>query len=704
MVVLCGANPEVESLGPATSLGPQLSVGGTGDEAKDANDPIALVEDHAENTFVSEGEAAGIELFDNVESGQPEGTFAIPGNQPDLESSMDERIQKYIQARLASPEVVAMIKAETARFNKRNPGALSMHKAKADAPRDPLQAAEQKMEASVEAQLALPSTKRKIDQETKVAVAAEADKIQKRLHLAEETKQSVNVEASQVLGKLKDQADRDMAKASSRLEGSSSALKQVGNQISAEGKAKLQKNLADAKAKVKAAAGEESEVSKLEKEKKALEEAAVEQQLAKDNKDIRKSLQGKMRAEVTERVKVGAEETADSKIKDIAESIDAGVKRAETLKKIAEEKKRMLAAMKIPKVDLDNDKYWTRRRSFRAEKAKLTGELLETPKQEQAEKAQKEKKQEAEAAKKKKEQAKAEEADQAEAEKAVMQAGKQALKDQVAEQMPPNLVATLAASAVGVAEAEELSEEESAVPVEELPKVDLTEEAKADLSLEQAKNSENEQKALAHRLSNRIDAAIDREAELRKEVQDALNLKQAKEARAGIARAELDKSKDKDQLKLTKVRLSAAKATVLEAEQRVEAIKAKKVPVGLKQVAEKVSPQQLVIAADEVVQKMHVQKEEPAAEPPKIEVARENTPDPEPEPEPEPEPKPETQAQKEERLKQAVKDTTKNHQQAVEGEAHEHLKVHDAQMAVSKVLKDVKPAMAGVFSGGAVVP
>merc|ERR1711865_686333 len=500
-----------------------------------------------------------------------ETTPAVANKLPEEPSTVLANIKSYVSERMASPDVVALREFELNRFKKKYPGALDLA-VKNTEPATAEEAARGKIEAAILKSMKSTANKAKMMAAEKAAVANEVKKIDNKVHLKQIVSENVTVSAQSALKKDEVVIQKEEAQEKSKVATLSEAAKVVG----AAGQPKIQARIAIAKEEVAADEAQAAKAKELGANLQAEVRKDVKKDLKANDKLMKAAVSKDVKKDVEEKVEQKAQDAAEKAIKDVVSSMKKGMDRAVARKKRDEEIKLAKARLMARNADpTDSDEYWSRRRRYAERKADMLEKIDDSKKGkfiEERIKANARKKQKAEqkiALEKSK--AKELEDERAAEKKAKVDkelATKAGLKAQIKDQLSSAFVnAIVTQSVVETEDKEKDSEEkkesqlspesaakeedpegsvqekkESAAKEEkeEEPETSVQKEARLKEEYELFNSKLGEQKVLAEAEKLRVTKAKARINRRNDAVQDAVMMKQAKDATVLLTNAQVE--------------------------------------------------------------------------------------------------------------------------------------------------------------------
>merc|ERR1712086_644628 len=472
-----------------------------------------------------------------------ETTPAVANKLPEEPSTVLANIKSYVSERMASPDVVALREFELNRFKKKYPGALDLA-VKNTEPATAEEAARGKIEAAILKSMKSAANKAKMMAAEKAAVANEVKKIDNKVHLKQIVSENVTVSAQSALKKDEVVIQKEEAQEKSKVATLSEAAKVVG----AAGQPKIQARIAIAKEEVAADEAQAAKAKELGANLQAEVRKDVKKDLKANDKLMKAAVSKDVKKDVEEKVEQKAQDAAEKAIKDVVSSMKKGMGRAVARKKRDGEIKLAKARLMARNADpTDSDEYWSRRRRYAERKADMLEKIDDSKKGkfiEERIKANARKKQKAEqkiALEKSK--AKELEDERAAEKKAKVDkelATKAGLKAQIKDQLSSAFVNAIATQSV--VETEDKEEE---------PETSVQKEARLKEEYELFNSKLGEQKVLAEAEKLRVTKAKARINRRNDAVQDAVMMKQAKDATVLLTNAQVEFKKHKANLELS---------------------------------------------------------------------------------------------------------------------------------------------------------
>merc|ERR1712086_1037418 len=491
-----------------------------------------------------------------------ETTPAVANKLPEEPSTVLANIKSYVSERMASPDVVALREFELNRFKKKYPGALDLA-VKNTEPATAEEAARGKIEAAILKSMKSAANKAKMMAAEKAAVANEVKKIDNKVHLKQIVSENVTVSAQSALKKDEVVIQKEEAQEKSKVATLSEAAKVVG----AAGQPKIQARIAIAKEEVAADEAQAAKAKELGANLQAEVRKDVKKDLKANDKLMKAAVSKDVKKDVEEKVEQKAQDAAEKAIKDVVSSMKKGMGRAVARKKRDGEIKLAKARLMARNADPTNsDEYWSRRRRYAERKADMLEKIDDSKKGkfiEERIKANARKKQKAEqkiALEKSK--AKELEDERAAEKKAKVDkelATKAGLKAQIKDQLSSAFVNAIATQSVVETEDKEKDSEEKkesqlspeSAAKEEEPETSVQKEARLKEEYELFNSKLGEQKVLAEAEKLRVTKAKARINRRNDAVQDAVMMKQAKDATVLLTNAQVEFKKHKANLELS---------------------------------------------------------------------------------------------------------------------------------------------------------
>merc|ERR1712086_126356 len=488
-----------------------------------------------------------------------ETTPAVANKLPEEPSTVLANIKSYVSERMASPDVVALREFELNRFKKKYPGALDLA-VKNTEPATAEEAARGKIEAAILKSMKSAANKAKMMAAEKAAVANEVKKIDNKVHLKQIVSENVTVSAQSALKKDEVVIQKEEAQEKSKVATLSEAAKVVG----AAGQPKIQARIAIAKEEVAADEAQAAKAKELGANLQAEVRKDVKKDLKANDKLMKAAVSKDVKKDVEEKVEQKAQDAAEKAIKDVVSSMKKGMGRAVARKKRDGEIKLAKARLMARNADpTDSDEYWSRRRRYAERKADMLEKIDDSKKGkfiEERIKANARKKQKAEqkiALEKSK--AKELEDERAAEKKAKVDkelATKAGLKAQIKDQLSSAFVNAIATQSVVETEDKEKDSEEKKESAakeekEEEPETSVQKEARLKEEYELFNSKLGEQKVLAEAEKLRVTKAKARINRRNDAVQDAVMMKQAKDATVLLTNAQVEFKKHKANLELS---------------------------------------------------------------------------------------------------------------------------------------------------------
>merc|ERR1712166_666160 len=407
------------------------------------------------------------------------------------------------------------------------------------------------------------ANKAKMRAAEKAAVANEVKKIDNKVHLKQIVSENVTVSAQSALKKDEVVIQKEEAQEKSKVATLSEAAKVVG----AAGQPKIQARIAIAKEEVAADEAQAAKAKELGANLQAEVRKDVKKDLKANDKLMKAAVSKDVKKDVEEKVEQKAQDAAEKAIKDVVSSMKKGMDRAVARKKRDEEIKLAKARLMARNADpTDSDEYWSRRRRYAERKADMLEKIDDSKKGkfiEERIKANARKKQKAEqkiALEKSK--AKELEEERAAEKKAKVDkelATKAGLKAQMKDQLSSEFVNAIATQSVVETEDKEKDSEEKkesqlspeSAAKEEEPEGSVQEEARLKEEYELFNSKLGEQKVLAEAEKLRVTKAKARINRRNDAVQDAVMMKQAKDATVLLTNAQVEFKKHKANLELS---------------------------------------------------------------------------------------------------------------------------------------------------------
>merc|ERR1712086_1168637 len=491
-----------------------------------------------------------------------ETTPAVANKLPEEPSTVLANIKSYVSERMASPDVVALREFELNRFKKKYPGALDLA-VKNTEPATAEEAARGIIEAAILKSMKSAANKAKMMAAEKAAVANEVKKIDNKVHLKQIVPENVTVSAQSALKKDEVVIQKEEAQEKSKVATLSEAAKVVG----AAGQPKIQARIAIAKEEVAADEAQAAKAKELGANLQAEVRKDVKKDLKANDKLMKAAVSKDVKKDVEEKVEQKAQDAAEKAIKDVVSSMKKGMGRAVARKKRDGEIKLAKARLMARNADPTNsDEYWSRRRRYAERKADMLEKIDDSKKGkfiEERIKANARKKQKAEqkiALEKSK--AKELEDERAAEKKAKVDkelATKAGLKAQIKDQLSSAFVNAIATQSVVETEDKEKDSEEKkesqlspeSAAKEEEPETSVQKEARLKEEYELFNSKLGEQKVLAEAEKLRVTKAKARINRRNDAVQDAVMMKQAKDATVLLTNAQVEFKKHKANLELS---------------------------------------------------------------------------------------------------------------------------------------------------------
>merc|ERR1712086_764731 len=491
-----------------------------------------------------------------------ETTPAVANKLPEEPSTVLANIKSYVSERMASPDVVALREFELNRFKKKYPGALDLA-VKNTEPGTAEEAARGKIEAAILKSMKSAANKAKMMAAEKAAVANEVKKIDNKVHLKQIVPENVTVSAQSALKKDEVVIQKEEAQEKSKVATLSEAAKVVG----AAGQPKIQARIAIAKEEVAADEAQAAKAKELGANLQAEVRKDVKKDLKANDKLMKAAVSKDVKKDVEEKVEQKAQDAAEKAIKDVVSSMKKGMGRAVARKKRDGEIKLAKARLMARNADPTNsDEYWSRRRRYAERKADMLEKIDDSKKGkfiEERIKANARKKQKAEqkiALEKSK--AKELEDERAAEKKSKVDkelATKAGLKAQIKDQLSSAFVNAIATQSVVETEDKEKDSEEKkesqlspeSAAKEEEPETSVQKEARLKEEYELFNSKLGEQKVLAEAEKLRVTKAKARINRRNDAVQDAVMMKQAKDATVLLTNAQVEFKKHKANLELS---------------------------------------------------------------------------------------------------------------------------------------------------------
>merc|ERR1711937_1129592 len=503
LCVLCGASPEVISLQEAgQSKLPGVSGGADGDRMQAVKESVTdAVAKVGAQTAQEAAEQAAQKL---LKTPSKQELIAERKKLP-----MMDRIEAHVKAYLSSPRVQKLIQEEVRNYREENAAALALRMAQLEKPVTPEEAVRDAVEKQIKETMAdSPDIKEKTEALENKAVDKEVKQVEAKVELKKKQAKAIENAAEAKLTSEETKVEKKASAAAEKV----NVLTTAVSALSGDGKKQTLARISKAETEKKEADKKEAEFREEKEHLKQEEQAEEEAEEADAAKAIQTVVKDKVKQEVETKVQLQADQAADAKVKDIADNIKEGVEKAEQRAELLAKKKAMMDEItsKIKPNNVDEDRYWQRRRRFAAEKQRVTGELdaWKSPK-----KAKKE------------------------------EAGQQALKADLQKKLTPRLLNAVAKAALETTEENEDEDDDEDEDGDEESEVDVLDSQK------------EEAEALAEETQGRIEDALQRIAASRATVKSATNVAEAKVARASMERAskELKKDEDKKQIQVEKV-------------------------------------------------------------------------------------------------------------------------------------------------------
>merc|ERR1712086_123925 len=484
-----------------------------------------------------------------------ETTPAVANKLPEEPSTVLANIKSYVSERMASPDVVALREFELNRFKKKYPGALDLA-VKNTEPGTAEEAARGKIEAAILKSMKSAANKAKMMAAEKAAVANEVKKIDNKVHLKQIVSENVTVSAQSALKKDEVVIQKEEAQEKSKVATLSEAAKVVG----AAGQPKIQARIAIAKEEVAADEAQAAKAKELGANLQAEVRKDVKKDLKANDKLMKAAVSKDVKKDVEEKVEQKAQDAAEKAIKDVVSSMKKGMGRAVARKKRDGEIKLAKARLMARNADpTDSDEYWSRRRRYAERKADMLEKIDDSKKGkfiEERIKANARKKQKAEQ-KIALEKSKAKELeDERAAEKKAKVDKELATKAGLKAQLSSAFVNAIATQSVVETEDKEKDSEEKKESAakegkEEEPETSVQKEARLKEEYELFNSKLGEQKVLAEAEKLRVTKAKARIDRRNDAVQDAVMMKQAKDATVLLTNAQVEFKKHKANLELS---------------------------------------------------------------------------------------------------------------------------------------------------------